>query len=312
MQTDARFVGPVERLLYLRTLPAIGQLPPSELAAIAHYTRERLFRKGSLLLREGEPARAVYFLVDGRASLRRAGRTLRQIEAPFAVGFLPVLARDPNGMEVRAEVDTVALELGADELLDAFEDNFSLLETGVRQLSRQLVEAQRELEAAGALERDEPIETAYPERELDLVQRLVLMRQTGPYRECSLDPLVEIARRAVEVRFEPGDVLWRGGEPSSWGMHIVHGVVRCVGTEPPRRFRLGPGSVVGYIETYGGLPRGYEATAETRVVGLRGDVEVFFDTLEDNFELGIAFVGFLARLLTRLYERMAAPDSGRG
>jgi CRP-like cAMP-binding protein len=304
--TDARFIGPIERLLYLRSLPTLGHLPPSELASIAHYTRERLFRRGELLLREGEPAGSVFFLVDGRVSMRRAGRTIRTVEAPFAVGFLPVLARDPNGMEARAEVDTLTLALGADELLDAFEDSFSLLEGAVRQMSKQLVEVQRELEVQGLMPRDEPVETPYPEQELDLVQRLVLMRQTGPYREASLDPLIEMARRASEVRFEPGDWLWHEGEPAGWGMHVVHGVVRCQGDGGRRVFRMGPGSVVGYIETYANQARGYDAVAETRVVGLRGDTEAFFDVLEDNYELGISFVGFLAQILTRLYERLAA------
>jgi CRP-like cAMP-binding protein len=305
MAIDARFIGPIERLLYLRTLPTIGHLPPAELASIAHYTRERFFPKGAVMLREGEPASSVFFLVEGRASLRRGSKVIRIVEAPFAVGFLPVLARDPNGVEVRAEVDTVALELGAEELVDAFEDNFSLLENGVRQLSRQLAEAQRELELRGRLQRDEPIDTPYPEHELDLVERLVLLRGAGPYKEVSLDSLVELARRSVEARFEEGAVLWREGDPSTWGMHIVHGVVRCVGDGGKRVFRLGPGSVIGYTETYGGLPRGYEAIAETRIVGLRGDTEAFFDAIEDNFDLGIAFVGFMAQLLTRLYERLA-------
>jgi CRP-like cAMP-binding protein len=164
---------------------------------------------------------------------------------------------------------------------------------------------QRDLEREGLMQRDEPIETPYPERELDLVQRLVLMRQTGPYRDASLDPLIEMAKRAVEVRYAPGHTLWRAGEPSTWGMHVVHGVVRCTGEDGRRVFRMGPGSVVGYIETYADLPRGYDAVTEGRVVGLRGDTEAFFDVLEDNFELGIAFVGFLASLLTKLYERLA-------
>jgi CRP-like cAMP-binding protein len=306
MATDARFIGPIERLLYLRTLPTLAHLPPGELTSIAHYTRERQFRKGELLMREGAPASSVFFLVDGRVNMSRAGRVFRSVEPPFAVGFLPLLARDPNGVEARAEVDTLTLELGADELLDAFEDSFSLLEGGIRQLSKQLVEVQRELELRGMMARDEPIDTPYPERELDLVQRLVLMRKAGPYREASLEPLIEMARRAVEVRCEPGNVLWRAGEPASWGMHIAHGVVRCTGEGGRRVFRMGPGSVVGYIETYANLPRGYDAVTETPVVGLRGDTEAFFDVLEDNFELGIAFVGFLAGLLTRLYERLAA------
>ncbi len=309
MASDIRFIGPVERLLYLRTLPTLGMLPPEELATIAHQAKERFFKKGATILQQGERARSVFFIVEGRVSTLRNGRLMQRIEPPYAVGFLPVLSADPEGVEARADVDTLTLELGAEDLIDAMEDNFALLEQGIRQLSRQLSDVQRSLETRGLLEREEPKDSAYPERELDLVDRLTLLRQSAPYRAASLDSLAELARRSSDVRYQPGDVIWRDGAPSDFGIHIVHGVVSCVGDEGRRRFRMGPGSVIGYMETLGGLPRAYQATAETRIVGMRGEPEAFFDVLEDNFSVGFAFVGFLAQTLTHLYVRLAETDT---
>ena len=79
-----------------------------------------------------------------------------------------------------------------------------------------------------------------------------------------------------------------------------------------RVFPMGPGSVIGYSETLGRLERTYRATAETRVVGLRGDQEAFLDTLEDNAELGRVFMGFLASVLLDLYEKLADDDAIEG
>ena len=76
MPRDARFVGPVERLLYLRSLPGFVSLGASELATIAYETRERFFKRGQRLFTEGEAARAVHFLVEGRVSVRSQGRIL--------------------------------------------------------------------------------------------------------------------------------------------------------------------------------------------------------------------------------------------
>ncbi len=112
-----------------------------------------------------------------------------------------------------------------------------------------------------------------------------------------------------EVRFEPGDVLWDVGDEATFGVHVVHGTVRCVGDDGLRVFPMGPGSVIGYSETLGRLERTYRATAETRVVGLRGSQEAFLDTLEDNAELGRVFMGFLASVLLDLYEKLADDEA---
>ncbi len=309
MGRDARFIGPVERLLYLRTLPAIGLLPPPELATVAQNTRERSFGRGQRLMEEGSAADSVFFIVEGRVTARRDGRVLQRVEPPFAVGFLPVLSGDPDGMEVRAETDVLALELSAEDLFDALEDNFTLLEAAVRQFAKQLAEAQRSLEIRGLLTREEPIETPYPEGPLDLVQRLLLFRRGGPYAKASLDSVAEIARRAVEVRYEPGTRLWAEGEQATFGLQVIHGVVSCVGERGARRFRMGPGSVLGMVEANARLSRSYDAVTETRLVALRTETEVLFDVLEDSFELGLSFLRFLASVLTALYERTAEQDA---
>ncbi len=165
MARDARFVGPVERLLYLRSMPGFARLNAAELLTVAYETRERFFRRGRHLLEEGSTARSVYFLVEGRVSVRRKHRVLQVIEPPFTVGFLPVLAGSQS-VEARAEADTLALELPADSLIDAFEDSFALLETGVRQLARQFAEIQRRLELRGLVEREPPAQTTYPDHDL--------------------------------------------------------------------------------------------------------------------------------------------------
>ena len=308
MPRDARFVGPVERLLYLRSLPGFVSLGASELATIAYETRERFFKRGQRLFTEGEAARAVHFLVEGRVSVRSQGRILQLIEPPYTVGFLPVLARGNQHVEARVESDTLTLELPAESVHDAFEDSFALLETGVRQLARQFAEVQRKLELRGLVERAPPVDTPYPEAELDLVERLVALRRTGPYVAASLDSLTGLVRRMQEVRFEPGDVLWEEKDPSTYGIHVVHGTVMCVGDDGLRRFPMGPGSVIGYSETLGRIDRTYRATAETRVVGLRGSQDAFLDTLEDNTDLGMAFMGFVSSMLLELCRRLADDD----
>jgi CRP-like cAMP-binding protein len=305
MAADARLIGPVDRLLYLKATAGLDGLGPDDLYAIAQHFQERFFRKGSLLLEEGTLTDRFFLLVEGEISLRRGGRTYRVMKPPGTAGFLSAISQHPAGTEARAEDDCLVLEMKIDDLHSTLEDSFDLLITLVRNLTGDMAQLQRKLELEGLLTREEPAETPYPERPLDLVQRLVIMRRGGPFQNASLNPLAELAERAIELRLPPGTVLWEEGDSAEYGINIVHGVVSCAGDGGRRQFRMGPGSVLGTLETLAQLPRSYRAVTETRVVGLRGNMEVLLDILEDNAELGRAFLEFLASALEKLFEKAA-------
>jgi CRP-like cAMP-binding protein len=305
MARDARFIGPVDRLLYLRSTMNATALSADDLYAMAQHLEERFFRKGSLLLSEGNYTDRIFLLVEGTVALRRGGRTYRVITPPGTAGLLAALSRNPIGTEARAEDDCLVLEMSIDDLYNSLEDSFDFLMSLIRAFTRDTAELQRRLELSGKLIRDEPVITPYPERPLDLVQRLVIIGRGGPFQNASLNALAEVAEKAAEVRLEAGTTLWREGDFSEYGINIVHGIVRCTGDDGRREFRMGPGSVIGTLETLGQLPRGYTAVAESRVVALRPNIEVLLDTLEDNVKLGRSFLAFLAGALDRLYERTA-------
>lgn len=300
---DARFVGPHERLLYLRSLPQAPFLDADAYAAFALALRERWFRRGALLAREDELPRAVHFVVDGAVTARKDGLELLRVEPPFGVGFLSVLSEQP--LELRAEEDTLTLQLRAEDLLTFLEDHFLFLRNAFRLTGKSIAELQEELELLGVMDRAAPAPGVLPADPLDLVQRLEVLTQGGPFGEAALDAVVELARGADEVRLAPGDVLWREGDAATFGMHLVGGEIRCVGRDGKLDFGLGAGDVIGHLDAFAETPRRYDAVAETAVVGLRTDTERFFDVLEDNFGLARSFLGFMNRTLISLHVRRA-------
>lgn len=301
---DARYISPVERLLYLQSTN-FGNMPPEELASIAQLARERSFGKGAVVLKEGAPPESFHILAEGRVVLRRDGRLIQTVEAPGTVGLLAIVSQDPRGIEAIADTEVVTLELSATALLESLEDNFQMMENLLRGLSGQVATLQRELELRGQLPREAPAEVPYPHKSLDLVRRLLFLRSGGPFRTASLDAVTELARRAEEKRYEAGDVLWEEGEGADYGLYVFYGTVLCASNDGSRTFRLGPGSVVGFLEAYGRQPRSYRAVAETRLVVLSQQMTSVLDVLEDNVEIGFAFAGFLAKILVDLNTRMA-------
>jgi len=299
---DLRFPSVLDRLIHLRTLPTLGRLAASGLTYVASHAVERHFEPGELVYSPDRPVDAVHFIAEGRVRVEQEGLHILDGVPPFVIGFFPVLSQSTTGQRAVAVEPTVTLELARPALLEVFEDDFGFLENAIRQMSRQMVEMQRELEARGLLERSTPEQTPYPHEPLDLVERLDLMGRDF-YADSNIEPFVQLVRMSQEVRYEPGDLLWETGDPSSWGLNVAHGVVRCEGED--RVFRVGPGSSLGYIECYGVLPRSYRATAETRVVALRQPGEAFIDVLEDHPKLALSVASMMAGFVLGLSLKVA-------
>jgi CRP-like cAMP-binding protein len=134
-----------------------------------------------------------------------------------------------------------------------------------------------------------------------VVQKLLFMRD-GPLRSAPMNALITLAQHMRTARFEPRTGLWQIGAPSGFMYVILEGSVRCT-TEDGRQFVCGPGYPLGNLESQCDAPRWYKAVAETAVTGLRADIDVFLDTLEQHSEMAIDFVaGMASALITRRAE----------
>ena len=116
-----------------------------------------------------------------------------------------------------------------------------------------------------------------------------------------------MVRLQEEVRWEPGHVIWEQGDLAEGGFQVVYSVVKCESEE--RSFRMGPKSVLGFLEANGMLPRSYTAEAETRIVALQSTTEGFFDVLEDNFGLAFGFLSFVSGWVMQLSIRCAEMEA---
>jgi CRP-like cAMP-binding protein len=224
------------------------------------------------------------------------------------VGELVLLARDPAGLEARAQTDVLALELSQESVLEIFDDHFDIFHHVLRETSRQLIRLLRRaprdtVEAAPVLRGLE-----IGDRELDLVERILYLRQAPTFAQASINALAELSRSLTEVRFDPGTVLWSEGFSSRVIFLVAEGKVRC---RSSHGFALdvGRGNALGALEALGDVPRWYEAVAETALVTLVGDVDTLLDIFEDNMEMGADYLAILAGWTLGIYERLA--ESGQ-
>lgn len=308
MPETAQTASTVERILALRRLSILETLPPEQLAVVAEQTRERFFPKGAVLLREGEPIAAIYVVLDGKVHVARRGRLLGHAENGAAVGGLGVLAGESEGVSAMAETDTLALELDADAMVEIFEDHFAVLHNVLRRMCRDLVGLLTRAPAAlgeGSVPAFDPMPLA--PRELDLVERILVLRRGSPFARSSINALAELSRGMAEVRYDPGTTLWEEGEVSGSILLVVRGTVAC-SARGMLAFKAGPGSPLGAAESMAEIPRWYTPVTETEVVALHGMIEGLIDVFEDNFEMAMDYLAVIARWTLALLERHAGPD----
>lgn len=306
MLAEDRHVGSVERLFHLKKAPIVGTLPPHLLALLADATRPRVFRRGQVLLREGEPVAANYFVVEGRLQLLRGGRVVDHGEPGAAIGALGILAQVPSPVSASALVDTLTLELDADTCFELLEDHFGILRHFLREITARIIEGWRRLPPGSppALPRIVPKAVPAAQRDLDLVERMFYLRQVVPFAKSSINALAELARALTEVHFEPGARLWSEGEAARHVVLVVAGHVECAGSDG---FALaaGPGTPLGALEAVAGMPRWYTADVTAPLTGLSAEIEVLFDVFEDNHDMALSHLKTMSEWALALTQQIA-------
>jgi CRP-like cAMP-binding protein len=307
---ESSAVGTFERILYLkRNSPQRLGLSTAELSVVAEQMRERSFRRGSVILREGDPVSALHFLVRGSVRVAHRGRPLGRVGPGATLGTGGILSKEPWGLQVDAESDVLALELDADVLLEILEDHFPLLLELIRDATRQnldFLSSLTDLPEDFFSERLEPFEF----RERDLVERILAFRHAGPFKRSSINALAELAQGMSEVSFDQGVTLWEQGDASGMVLLLVKGRVRCLSTRPGGSFRfgLGPGMPLGVVESIPGERRWFTPVTETKVIALQQDVEGLIDLFEDNFGMATDYLGWIQGNTLALIESVGSDD----
>lgn len=286
------FVGPLDRVLLLRTLPMLEGLDPTHLAAIAQHAHERFFAAGTTLQSGEDLTEAVQLIVEGEVEVRRKGGPVRVARPGEAVGFIETLSRLEQPLEVRATVDTVMLEFDSDAQIDVCEQHFPVVMQYLSYLARSLIAARRRRSLASF----EPIPLIAAQDfgpRLNFIERVLVLSRSRAFSSGCLDALCELAQHVVEVSWNDGDRIWSIGEPADSFYLLVSGSVTC--SSPSEDvFTTHPGRVIGIHEAICNGGRWYDARSVGTSIGLKIDTEPFIDILEDHFDLALDFMASLA------------------
>ncbi|MDQ3364418.1 MAG: cyclic nucleotide-binding domain-containing protein [Myxococcota bacterium] len=289
----------IQRLLVLRQFPGFADAELSELATIAENVIDHTWPAGSVVVAPGGRVPSIQLVVAGQLATEEGDTSWGPREL---FGAFEVMAGRAAASRVVAVSDTRTLQLAASDFAEIMEDSYSLLTSARRALARRLLALGGDRPcSAGAL--SHPV--VRPTR-LDMVDRLIVLRQQLPFSTSRIQPLAALAQATEELRLPVGALLARRGELPEGAMVLLEGAARA--THPQREPRiLVEGHAIGGLETLAELPYAATIEAVTPVRALRIPNAAMFDVMEDHPDFAIAMLGRLANALLESSPRSPAP-----
>lgn len=289
MPSPLLFVGPIDRVLFLQSVPVYRDLGVGYLAAIAQHGHERFLRPGTAWHAAGEPLTSAAFVVQGSLTVDARDGTSAEHSGPGeAVGLLQLLAGEGRGLTVHADVPTLLLEVPWEAQLDLCEEHFAVLDQYLRYLARY--EDRRAARSILGRARRHMMPSGRP---LDFVERLEALASAAVLPAHGLDALTELAHHVTELRLTPERELWAAGDEAESFVLVLEGEI--VEGGGANRTAVGPGDVVGMAAALGRRPRAAPARPPSPGVGLSIELEAFLDILEDHFDVAIELLALRAR-----------------
>lgn len=95
----------------LAASPLFADLSQRDLRRVSRATEVYEFEDGTAIVREGTPSDGFFVILDGKASVRRGGRTIRRMGAGDFFGEIGILDGGPRTATVTAEGTLSALVL---------------------------------------------------------------------------------------------------------------------------------------------------------------------------------------------------------
>ncbi len=176
----------------------LGQLTDDDVEWVLSSAARRMMPRGSILIREGEDAEAVYIVMSGLFTVESRnvpGVPLAQLGKGEVIGEMSMIDRAPPSATVKAAEDSIVLSIDKLQLAHKLEVDCQFASRFYRALAIALASRMRRTIRSFAMAADNPVDFAV-EQDLEVqVDESVLsgLRRAGP----NFDRLLQAALRDV-------------------------------------------------------------------------------------------------------------------
>jgi CRP-like cAMP-binding protein len=272
-------------------------------SALVSQMQDVFLAAGEVLYREGEPSEHFFFVMSGELRTTREGPTfgVRSI-----LGAIDSSLGRPHALTATAVTDSHLLRLRAEVWFDLLEDNFEISRNGIRNLARDLHALIVEVSSHGQPADSPRVEPGPPPppEPMNLVDRILVLRRTEPFRWAHMQAITRLAEAAEETRFAPGDEVFEGADAVGAYYVVAAGEVQATraGSEPMSA-RFGAFTLVCAAASMAGELGLYSARATAPTIVMRLRTEDIFEVMEEHFDLVRATFMMLSGERERLLEK---------
>jgi CRP-like cAMP-binding protein len=282
---------------------ALSDLEPWVVDRITSLLVDRWVSTGTILYREGEPPEDLYFMLDGAVRLSRDGVPPWILRGRWVVGAMEGMADSTRMRTATALTEFQAMEIPIRDWVELLEDSFPLARAAVLNAAR----------STAHLEERVPVFPPAPRRvkalpsdgPLGLVERLALLADVRMLGVAGVQSIVDLAAASRETHFEAGATLLERGAERHEILLVVSGEVAADRLDPSVERRYGPGDIVCGVASFGAPAPLWQARAVTATRVISFPVEVWFDLMEEHFDLVKSALAAVGRRREVLLEQMA-------
>jgi len=131
----------VEKLLFLKGVPLLADVPGEDLAQIALIAEELDAEPGADLVREGELGDALYLVVEGTLRVLQGGREVATLGEREVFGEMALLDAAPRSATVQARSEVRLLRIHREEFAELLAERPVVARGVIQVLVRRLREA---------------------------------------------------------------------------------------------------------------------------------------------------------------------------
>ena len=212
----------LSNLELIRRVPLFTLLTTAQAESVADAVVKRRFRRGEVIVGQGEKSNTLFILLTGRArvvSTDKRGREviLATLQPGDYLGEMSLIDNQAHSATVRAEVQTDMLALGRADFARCLPENSSMAYAIMRGLVQRLRQADRKIESLALMDvygrvARALMEFARPDREgqlsiRDRISRQDIAKMVGASREMVSRVMKDLEGRGFVETREDGSTL---------------------------------------------------------------------------------------------------------
>jgi CRP-like cAMP-binding protein len=289
----------ISRDIFLAAFGDLGDVEDDVVERVVALMDERALADGDTLFVEGTPPESVYMMRDGRVRMSQSNGVTWRVEGRWVHGSHDAILERAYTATATAEGPLHILQLRSSAWLELLEDCFDLTKRALEGTAR----------AVAALEERVPVPPIGPRAATratsTLVEKLSFMLDVRMLRGAGVQALADLATSTTERSFQGGDLILAARAERRELLFVVDGEVRARNATAGVARVYGVGDVVCGAASFGPAASRWEAMAAGDVRILLLPIDVWYDAMEEHFDLARAALTALTARRQLLIEALA-------